>query len=52
MLTCILGGLVKIEVSKSPRMQDKSRKKAHHGDCVSFLLATTWAAGEEGGSSV
>lgn len=52
MLTCILGGLVKFEVSKSPRMQDRSRKEAHHGGCVPFLLAATWAAGKEGGSSV
>jgi hypothetical protein len=52
MLTCTLGGLDKIKVSKSPRMQDESKKEAHHGGCVPFLLVTTWAAGEEVGSSV
>lgn len=34
MLTCFLGGLVKIEVSNSPRIQDRSRKEAHHGGFV------------------
>lgn len=51
-LTCILKGLVKFEVSKSPKIQEGSRKEAHHGGCIPFLLVTTWAAGQEGGSSV